>query len=170
MEQLYLYFCGTYQVRMAMSYCRIYVVYAEHVKENGRYEFQVTKEDAIDNYDQYGIMDQAQNLVIIKVRMQSRHKNIKYHVFTLCNLAESGISSIIEYCCTCKTGKRTMSGCAHVACVVWFFTLQNIRSPGDDHFTFFEQVRPLPVNKQDIEELEGDDPSWDVRLANPPAD
>jgi len=51
--------------------------------------------------------------------MCSRHKGRKkWQVFVLYDGAEEGLEQIVEWCCQCSSGLRTVCPCAHVIAVI----------------------------------------------------
>ena len=147
-RQLKEFFCGSYHYEIARSY------YAEHVKNNGRYQFFVDREKFHIDYSKYKININPKNLQLISAQMQSRHSNAtKYRVFILINSEKSFANSIEYTYCTCKTGCRTIGTCAHSASFIWYLSygrhLENIRQPAKYLDTFFQSLIPLPIREVD---------------------
>ena len=92
--------CGTYQIEQAKHYTD------EHSSSEGGFDFYVHKS--------------APDLV--RVRLQSRHKNAtKYFVWVQFLAShESSPGKITGWFCQCKSGQRVVGCCAHVATVIWF--------------------------------------------------
>eukprot|EP00732_Lithocolla_globosa_P004148 Lithocolla_globosa_v1_NODE_3667_length_1610_cov_8.323473.p1 type:complete len:283 gc:universal NODE_3667_length_1610_cov_8.323473:877-29(-) len=97
LEQLEALFFGVYQIKQARSYTN------EHYNEKGAYEIQFHKE--------------AKDM--LRVRMQSRHKNSTKYFLWL----EYSSREITGWYCQCGTGSRTAGCCAHIAAVTWYLTL-----------------------------------------------
>lgn len=155
-NQLKEFFCGSYHYEIARSY------YAEHVKDNGRYQFFVDRAKFHIDYSKYKIDINPEKLQLISAQMQSRHSNAtKYRVFILINSEKSFASSIEYTYCTCKTGCRTIGTCAHSASFIWYLSygrhLENIRQPAKYLDTFFQSLIPLPIREIDGSEESDDD-------------
>jgi len=59
---------------------------------------------------------------MLRARIQSRHRSTtKYHIYVLVDMAKRAAESVLHYCCQCKSGLRTVRGCANVMTVLWFF-------------------------------------------------
>jgi hypothetical protein len=152
-SQLELFCCGTYQPKMALSY------YAEHLKQNGKYQFFIEKDNNSIDYNSFGIDGHQSDLKLFKARMDSRHsKSTHYHIFLLLNSAAEGIDRIHEHYCTCKVGMRTVGCCAHLACLIWYFTIgyyqQSITLPAQSLSDFFSQVMTIPEIAADFDTFE----------------
>jgi hypothetical protein len=49
-------------------------------------------------------------------------------MYILVDVSKTGVDSIVEYCCQCKTGLRTIGCCAHVMVVLWYLGLGRYES------------------------------------------
>src|SRR5207302_1283612 len=99
-QQLRLFACGSYQIKVAPSYV------AEHLHSHDTgYEIRVAKEDISLDFEDYGI-DLDQTVVhLLHARIQSCHQSRKtYNVFILIDTTADGIAAIAEHYCTCKIG------------------------------------------------------------------
>eukprot|EP00732_Lithocolla_globosa_P004325 Lithocolla_globosa_v1_NODE_3946_length_1545_cov_8.134228.p1 type:complete len:267 gc:universal NODE_3946_length_1545_cov_8.134228:592-1392(+) len=95
-QQLVQFTFGVYQIKQAKSYTN------EHMNDAGDYNVQ--------------FHNQTDELV--RVRLQSRHKNsTKYFLWI-----EHNGETVTGHYCQCKAGKRTVGCCAHVAAVLWYLT------------------------------------------------
>src|SRR6185437_6519347 len=93
--------------------------YAEHTKADGRYLIQLCRHTGPLQLDLYGIS--AEDSMLIRGRIQSRHRSRKkYFIYILVDVEESGADSVVEYCCQCKNGLRTVGCCAHIMAVLWY--------------------------------------------------
>lgn len=105
-EQVILFALGTYQLKLARSYC------SEHL-HNGLYIIETYRDNALEDLPQYGINEEAW---LLRGRIQSRHVRArKYYCYILINN-----NNIIQYYCTCLTGRRTIGTCAHVLSIIWY--------------------------------------------------
>ena len=64
---------------------------------------------------------QADDPFLIRGRIHSRFSNqTKYFLYILVDRSKTGVDSILEYCCQCKNGLRTVGSCAHIITVLWY--------------------------------------------------
>lgn len=115
-EQIILLSLGTYQLKLARSYCN------EHLS-NGLYILEIYRESALQDLIEYGINEDTW---LLRGRIQSRHVRSKtYYCYVLVknnvNENETNIHNILcNYYCTCLTGRRTVGTCAHIVSIVWY--------------------------------------------------
>ena len=84
-------FTGTYQLSLARSYI------ADHLFA-GKYEFLVSKENYLPNFQTYNL--NIQSPIFIKAKLQSRHSAHKvYCIFILIDTALSVPESVVSYYC-----------------------------------------------------------------------
>lgn len=115
LNNLYIYICGTYQLKQAASHC------ADHINENGDFEFQIAKTSFFIDYQRYGFKIQY-NSILLQVRQRSRHSmNNKYFCYVLIDKSKIGLSSIIGHTCTCKVRLKVVGCCSHIAMILWYF-------------------------------------------------
>jgi hypothetical protein len=120
-NDLYIIACGSYQRRLCSSY------YAEHSKSDGRFEVQVCRHTGPLGLSSVNI--QAEDPILIRGRIHSRFANrTKHLMYILIDVSKTGVDSIIEYCCQCKTGLRTIGCCAHAMVVLWYLGLGRYES------------------------------------------
>jgi hypothetical protein len=96
---------GVYQVKLAKAYTR------EHRLEGtgGGYTVEVHPEDPSSGGN------------LLRVRIQSRHiSKTRYYVWILWQPDQR---ESLRWCCTCRTGLRTIGCCAHVASVIWYLAV-----------------------------------------------
>ena len=104
---------GSYQIKQARSY------YAEHISNNGRVLIWVCRHVGPLSLGSYGIT--ASDPMLIKAQIRSRFRNsTKYATYILLDRDKIGLVAIVEYCCQCKNGLRTVGCCAHIMTIVWF--------------------------------------------------
>lgn len=110
-EQIIVFALGTYQLKLARSYC------AEHIR-NGLYLIEVYRENDLDDLPDYG-MDE--DVWLLRGRIQSRHVRSRiYYCYILVNNNENENNPIVQHYCTCLTGRRTMGTCAHTLSIIWY--------------------------------------------------
>gem|GEM_PF-2279954 len=116
LNDLSLYSSGSYQIKQAPAY------YADHLNEEGDFEFQIAKASSAINYRKYHIDLDAVNSILLKTQLKSRHSNsVKYFVYVLLDKSKNGLPSIIGHTCGCKIGQRVVGCCSHIATILWFF-------------------------------------------------
>ncbi|CAH2095644.1 unnamed protein product [Euphydryas editha] len=110
-KELILFAVGTYQIRQAHSY------YGEHVRFHGRYVIEVCSESI--NSSEFNL--RGNNTTLIRGKIRSRHiSRRQYYVYVLIENNRSGREGIVEYCCSCLVGRRTVGCCAHTMTIVWY--------------------------------------------------
>lgn len=109
---------GNYQIHQMNPYC------IEHVRssENNEFEFYICPDSIGEKFMsdlvlQYGIEQPVLIHVVLKSRFRS---NTKYRTFVLADASLDGPSGILEYCCECRHGLRTVGCCSHIMAVVGF--------------------------------------------------
>lgn len=111
-NEVILFALGTYQIRQARSY------YSEHVRFHGGYRIEISRENI--NVTEYRLRGSGNNS-LLRGKIKSRHISRKvYYVYILIENNVSGREAIIEYCCNCLVGRRTVGCCAHVMTLVWY--------------------------------------------------
>lgn len=105
---------GKYQIKQAPSYCQ------EHLKVNDS-QFVVFAcpdemcETLFTDFLGYG------ELKLLMARLKSRFRSNKYHdAYLLINTGGQGENAVLEYCCSCYNGLRTVGCCSHVMCLIWY--------------------------------------------------
>lgn len=107
-EQVILLALGTYQIKLARSYC------SEHL-QNGIYTIEIYRQNALEDLPDYGINEDSS---LMRGRIQSRHIRARtYYCYILINNNNNTIS---QYYCICLTGRRTVGTCAHIVSIVWY--------------------------------------------------
>ncbi|KAL0879440.1 hypothetical protein ABMA27_003191 [Loxostege sticticalis] len=111
-SELILVSLGTYQIKQARSY------YGEHVRANGSYVIEVCREVDSDLLQE---LSTTETTWLLRGRIKSRHiSNRIYFVYILVDSSLSGRDAIIQYCCNCIVGKRTVGCCAHTMSIIWY--------------------------------------------------
>lgn len=106
---------GTYQIRQAPSYCQL------HFRTNNS-EFVVYEcpDDVVDEF-LATFNTKEKELKLLMARMKSRFRSQKSHdVYILIDMIGEGEQCILEYCCSCQNGLRTVGTCSHVMSLIWF--------------------------------------------------
>uniref|UniRef100_A0A2H1WRG1 SFRICE_032285 n=1 Tax=Spodoptera frugiperda TaxID=7108 RepID=A0A2H1WRG1_SPOFR len=112
-EDLILIACGTYQLKQARSY------YGEHIRFDGSYTVEVCREAHLSNLREE--LSLSENTWLLRGKIQSRHVSRKiYYVYILINPNDNGREAILQYCCNCIVGRRTVGCCAHIMTIIWY--------------------------------------------------
>ena len=91
-RDLRVYTCGTYQLKQAPHY------YADHINENGDFEFTIANTTSVIDYQKYQIAIDIRNSLLIKTQLRSRHSNsVKYFVYVLLDKTKTGLDAIIRH-------------------------------------------------------------------------
>lgn len=115
-EQLRMYCCGTYQIRMVRSY------YQKHIQVTGDFAFEIAKESTNIDFSKYEIPVLASDAQLLQIRVQSRHKrSLQYFTFVLIDSSKSELHAIVRHTCGCKVGLRVVGCCSHIATILWYF-------------------------------------------------
>lgn len=143
-DDLRLYACGSYQVKMAPFY------YADHVNESGDFEFCIAKDTYHLDYQHYGIDIHTEDAILIKVRIHSRHSSAtKYFVYLLVDKEDNKVDSILGHYCGCKVGKRVVGCCSHAMVLLWYF----------GYARHLESIPPTPNHSEFLMSLSDDEGS-----------
>lgn len=111
-NELILVSLGTYQIKQARSY------YGEHVRENGSYIIEVCREVDHELLEDLSV---SETTWLLRGKIQSRHISRKtYFVYIIIDSSLSGREAIVQYCCNCIVGKRTVGCCAHTMSIIWY--------------------------------------------------
>jgi hypothetical protein len=138
---------GTYQLKQAASYIH------ENFDENG----DKTIEIFADNSNLFG-----QNTHLIRTRIQSRHSNsTKYNSYITYSSEPNDNNPIKDWYCTCKSGKRTVGTCSHVASVIYYLSNARYNSTKSGKFNI-DKVFPEYVSRESNDE--SDDSGGDNTL------
>lgn len=108
---------GTYQIKLAPTY------YAEHMKLcNNEFLVYVSPEGVTSQFcNQFYTGTNCPRLLCAK--MNSRYKSqTTYHTYVLFDQFGAGSKCILSYYCECKTDQRTMGCCAHIMCIIWYYS------------------------------------------------
>lgn len=117
-EDLKIISMGSYQIDQMHSYC------VEHIRasENHQFEFFVCP-DSIgtaflsDLVREHGIVEP----ILVLAELQSRFRSgTKYQTFVLADASDNSANGVLEYCCGCRHGLRTVGCCSHVMAIIRF--------------------------------------------------
>lgn len=106
---------GTYQIKQAPSYCHM------HYKANNS-EFVVYEcPDAVakEMLAEIILNDKKSKLLMMRVKSRFR-SNVSHDVYILIDMMGSRENCVLEYCCSCQNGLRTVGTCSHVMSLIWF--------------------------------------------------
>ncbi|RNA13597.1 vacuolar sorting-associated 13c [Brachionus plicatilis] len=127
---------GYYQLEQAYGYL------SEHFESNGDYQFLVSNN-----------MENDKDSKIVFAKIQSRHLNSVFVRFK----PNSNQLDDITWVCSCKTGKRTLGCCSHVAALIYFmaigrFNITNIPKPG---LRLKDVIIPIAYDSDENEDIVG---------------
>lgn len=137
MDQLKLFFCGTYQLSQAICYLG---------------ELLDEKDDEFDI--EYSIEKD-----LLRFHVQSRHvkKNV-YVCYIQYKANQDDLDGIPLYCCNCANGYRTVGSCCHVAAIIYYLSyaryLEEVMRPARFLNELFTEEQIVPVINDDSEEEE----------------
>jgi len=95
-SDLKVYTCGTYALKIAHRY------YADHLNENGDFEFQVAALDKPITFRKYGIPLEWSDRVFIEVRIRFRYSmSLKYFVYLLIDKRKASLDVVVGHYCNC---------------------------------------------------------------------
>lgn len=106
---------GPYQIKQAHSYCQ------EHMKAHqNRFEIFSLPENTMHEFFNM-FYDNYQNLVLLYCSFKSRFVSGKKHrTYVLIDVDGIDERAVVEYCCSCYSGLRTVGCCSHIMCIIWF--------------------------------------------------
>ena len=108
---------GSYQMSLVNSY------WEDNANPDGYNTLEVSQESVNHDFSKYGIQGNTANFILIRGRLRSRHTSSAKHMyFILLDKSKQGIEAFIEWCCSCKSGRRTISPCAHITTMIWWIT------------------------------------------------
>ncbi|RNA21719.1 vacuolar sorting-associated 13c [Brachionus plicatilis] len=131
---------GYYQLEQAYGYL------SEHFESNEDYQFLVSNN-----------MENDEDSKIVFAKIQSRHSNsVKYKVFVRFKPNSNQLDDI-TWVCSCKTGKRTLGCCSHIAALIYFmaigrFNITNIPKPG---LRLKDVIIPIAYDSDENEDILG---------------
>lgn len=114
-QQLMQISLGPYQIRQAPSYCQM------HCKANNS-EFVVFEcPDEVAHEFLSDFISDKRKLKLLMMRLKSRFRSQKTHdVYVLVDVKSKSEECVLEYCCSCQNGLRTVGTCSHVMSLIWF--------------------------------------------------
>lgn len=114
MEDMFYISFGPYQINQARFYLH------DHIQQNGNVVFQIFSTENTRKYFENYFEGESEP-VLIMLMLNSRFIASKTHQsLILINKKGTGHESILEYCCSCKVGKRTIGCCSHVMSIIYF--------------------------------------------------
>lgn len=106
---------GKYQIKQAESYC------GQHIKNcGGRFDMFVLPEHLCQQFFP-SYHSETCKPILLMIQLSSRYRSQKHHnTFVLVNTIGSGENAVLEYCCECYNGLRTVGCCSHIMTLIWF--------------------------------------------------
>lgn len=132
---------GKYQIKQAASYCQ------EQMRESQFHLFRLpeSKHELLADFD-----SADKELILLLCQIKSRHRGRKmYDAFVLIDMKSEGRNAVLEYCCECYVGLRTVGCCSHVMTIIWYsLYIRNRTMYKPAHFldNFFENIPEIDGN------------------------
>lgn len=106
---------GSYQIRLAKSYCQA------HVKANNNAFIIKVCDDIVQCKKYCGkLLTRQSKPLLLHLNLRSRFSSTKTHKpYVLLDLVK-GKFTVKAYCCSCQHGCRTVGCCGHVMLIIWF--------------------------------------------------
>lgn len=104
----------------------------------------------------------------MRAKIQSRHSNkTKYSVYVMYDTKDSSVDSLKGWLCSCKSGKRTVGCCSHIATIVYYLSFgkynqQQERMAGNLSVIF----RSFDLVESDEDDFEEDEDEIDYEFDN----
>ncbi|KAK7871247.1 hypothetical protein R5R35_007536 [Gryllus longicercus] len=135
LDDLELFFTGSYQLSQAISYL------GEMLDDNNSLSLAFLKEEP----------------GIVRFEVKSRHIKSKiYKCYIHYDVDDVGLDAIKGYCCSCANGLRTIGCCSHVAALVYHLSygryLSKIIRPSEVLTNVFDINNVCPVIDEDSDE------------------
>jgi hypothetical protein len=132
---------GTYQLKQSLSYIH------ENFDENGDKSIEVFS-------DNTSIFEPGTRL--LRSRIQSRHSNnTKYNSYITYSTNSNDANPINDWYCTCKSGKRTVGCCSHIASVIYYLSNARYETPKNGIFSI-ETIFPGHISRESSDENDSD--------------
>lgn len=145
---------GKYQIKQALSYS------SQHIKNNdGSFQLFSMPEEMCQTFFASFYTDQCNPILLLAQLFSRFRKRKNYNTFVLVNAIGVGEHSVLDYCCDCYNGLRTVGCCSHVMTILWFSLYiknRNIPNPAgflDEYFDkyFDNDVSDELENSQDVD-------------------
>lgn len=106
---------GKYQIKQAESYCQ------EHMKTHqGNFELFSLPENMTRKFF-FAYYTDNRNPILLYSCFKSRFSSSKKHrTYVLIDSNGEGETAVLQYCCGCYSGLRTVGCCSHIMCVIWY--------------------------------------------------
>lgn len=105
---------GTYEIRLARSYCQA------HMKtNNGIFIIGVCDAHVSTRFCEK-LLENTSKPLLLQLKLKSRFRaNITHTAYALLSLDLNNKYILNEYCCSCRHGRRTIGCCSHVMLIIW---------------------------------------------------
>ena len=108
------------------------------------------------------------NVTLIRTHVQSRHSNAKtYNTYVAYKPNNNSLDAIDSWFCTCKTGKRTVGCCSHVATLIYKLSLgknQNSAKMAKSLAKIFPSTPIIETSESEEENLDINEAQQSSRL------
>lgn len=115
MAELEMIAFGSYQIEQARCYLSNFL-------NDNDIDLNIYKFDAADaRLHCTSFISAGTDPLLLLMDLKSRFVSQRVHrVFVLLDKNKSGLEAVIEYCCSCKVGNRTVGCCSHVMALLYF--------------------------------------------------
>lgn len=142
---------GSYQIRLARSYCQA------HIKANNNlFIIKVCEANVCQRLCERLLENTFQPLLLM-LELKSRFRaNVFHKSHVLLSIDLNGKYIINGFCCNCKHGRRTIGCCSHVMLIIWYtlYIDQSNREslfPSSNLDSVFDEWDELWTSDSDIE-------------------
>lgn len=144
---------GKYQIKQAESYC------SRHFKgDDGNFNVFALPDQLCQSFFASKYLDRSIKLLLIQISSRYRSQTY-YNAFILVDLCGQNETVVLEYCCECYNGLRTVGCCSHVMCLIWFTLYSKNRiipNPAgflDRYFDKDIEIADQSLDEADLEEM-----------------
>lgn len=141
---------GKYQIKQAASYVQ------EHLKEHRPQTGIFCCPDDVLHQFFTEFISSDKELLLLLMQIKSRHRSKQfYNTFVLLDICGLEENAVLEYCCDCYVGLRTVGCCSHVMCIIWltlFVKDMNTPKPAEFLNTFFNTINTVPGDDDNSDE------------------
>lgn len=115
MDDLYTFSCGPYQIEQARYYANDH----SNAHENNFQVFNISNVLLRTN-NNHTSTKHPEGILLMTRQISRFVSGTKYRSYVLFDPAGTDFRSILEYCCECKVGRRTVGCCSHVMTIIYY--------------------------------------------------
>lgn len=136
-DLLYISF-GKYQIAQAASYAQ------DHIKSGGGVfkVFQFPQASLSQFFERFETPETSLSLFTAQIKSRFRSQ-VQHRPFILIDKNAQNENIVVQYCCSCYVGLRTVGCCSHVMCLIWFTLYTrglNVKNPAGYLDQFFTAI------------------------------